>query len=120
MLMDSPMLGSVYSCVKELLRNTPSKYKAINKREKAAWRDIGIGRGEKENIRGNSPEEYSETLGWRILRERGQLYILKVCCAWTMFGFQQKTNMKTNKGTNWLDISGQHFMCQICGSYDHP
>ena len=36
MSMDSPMLGSVYSCVKELLRNTPSKYKAINKKEKAA------------------------------------------------------------------------------------
>ena len=34
MSMDSLMLGSIYSCVKEPLRNTPSKYKAINKREK--------------------------------------------------------------------------------------
>jgi hypothetical protein len=69
MSMDSPMLGSVYSHVEEPLRNTPSKYKTINKREKAAWRGIGIGGG-KKNIRGNSPEEYSKTLGWRILRER--------------------------------------------------
>jgi hypothetical protein len=30
------MLGSVYSRVKELLRNTPSKYKTINKRENVA------------------------------------------------------------------------------------
>jgi hypothetical protein len=28
------MLGSVYSHVKEPLRNTPSKYKAINREEK--------------------------------------------------------------------------------------
>ena len=34
MLMDSLMLGSIYSHVKEPLRNTLSKYKAINKREK--------------------------------------------------------------------------------------
>jgi hypothetical protein len=33
--------------------------------------DIGIGEGERENIRTNSPEENSETLGWRILREGG-------------------------------------------------
>ena len=71
MSMDSPMLRSVYSRVEEPLRNTPSKYKTINKREKAARRGIGIGGGEKENIRENSPEEYSKTLGWRILRERG-------------------------------------------------
>ena len=76
MSMDSPMLRSVYSCVKEPLRNTPSKYRAINKEGKKRHRGgIGIGEGKKENIRGNSPEEYSETLGWRILRERGQLYI---------------------------------------------
>ena len=36
MSMDSLMLGSVYSCVKEPLRNTLSKYKAINKGEKVA------------------------------------------------------------------------------------
>ena len=53
--------------------------------------------GEKENIRGNSPEEYSKTLGWRILRERGQLYILKAHCTRTMFGFQQKTSMETKQ-----------------------
>jgi hypothetical protein len=35
---------------------------------------IGIGEGKRENIRGNIPEENSETLGWRILRVRGQLY----------------------------------------------
>ena len=31
---DSPMLGSVYSRVKEPLRKSPSKYKAINKGRK--------------------------------------------------------------------------------------
>jgi hypothetical protein len=31
MLKSSPMLGSVYSRVKETLRKTPSKYKTINK-----------------------------------------------------------------------------------------
>jgi hypothetical protein len=36
MLKSSPMLGSVYSRVKEPLRKTPSKYKTINKRGKAA------------------------------------------------------------------------------------
>ena len=33
MLKSSLILGSVYSCVKELLRKTLSKYKAINRRE---------------------------------------------------------------------------------------
>ena len=40
MLNSSLMLGSVYSCVKESLRNTLSKYKTINKEEKrhrGAW-----------------------------------------------------------------------------------
>ena len=36
MSMDSPMLGSIYSRVGELLRITPSKYEAINKEGKAA------------------------------------------------------------------------------------
>jgi hypothetical protein len=36
MLNSSPMLGSIYSRVKELLRKTPSKYKTINRRGKAA------------------------------------------------------------------------------------
>ena len=31
MLNSSPMLGSMYSHVKELLRNTPSKYKTIKR-----------------------------------------------------------------------------------------
>ena len=43
MSMDSPMLGSVYSRVKEPLRITPSKYKAINRREKWHRGNIGIG-----------------------------------------------------------------------------
>ena len=34
MLKSSPMLGSVYSRVKEPLRKTPSMYKATNRREK--------------------------------------------------------------------------------------
>jgi hypothetical protein len=34
MLKSSPMLGSVYSRVKEPLRKTPSKYKTIDKRGK--------------------------------------------------------------------------------------
>ena len=36
MLNSSPMLRSMYSRIKELLRNTLSKYKTINKREKVA------------------------------------------------------------------------------------
>jgi hypothetical protein len=36
--------------------------------------DIGIGEGKRENIRTNSPEENSETLGWRILRGEERLY----------------------------------------------
>ena len=69
MLKSSLMLGSIYSYVKEPLRKTPSKYEAINRREKRHRRELGIGEGRRENIRGNVPEEYSETLGWRILRE---------------------------------------------------
>ena len=47
MSIDSPMLGSVYSRVKEPLRNTPSKYKTINKEKETRHRGIGIGGGEK-------------------------------------------------------------------------
>jgi hypothetical protein len=36
MLKSSPMLGSVYSRIKEPLRKTPSKYKTINRRGNAA------------------------------------------------------------------------------------
>jgi hypothetical protein len=43
MLKNSPMLGSLYSCVKEPLRNTPSKYKTINKRKESRIEGIGIG-----------------------------------------------------------------------------
>ena len=36
---------------------------------------IGIGEGKREKIRGNVPEDNSETLGWRILREgTGYIY----------------------------------------------
>jgi hypothetical protein len=45
MLNSSPMLGSVYSHVKKPLRNTPSKYKTINKRGKCGIEGIGIGKG---------------------------------------------------------------------------
>jgi hypothetical protein len=45
MLKSSPMLGSVYSRVKEPLRITPSKYKTINKRGKSDIEGIGIGEG---------------------------------------------------------------------------
>ena len=38
MLKSLPMLGSVYSCVKEPLRNTPSKYKTINKKKERRHR----------------------------------------------------------------------------------
>ena len=31
-----------------------------------------------------------------------RLYILKTHCARTVFGFQQRTNMETNKGADWL------------------
>ena len=43
MLKSSPMLGSIYSCIKKPLRKTPSKYKAINRRENWHRGNIGIG-----------------------------------------------------------------------------
>ena len=43
--------------------------RTINKRREKRHRDIGIGEGKRENIEGNIPEDISETLGWRILRE---------------------------------------------------
>ena len=52
MSIDSPMLGSVYSRVKEPLRITPSKYKTINKKKEKRHRGIGIGEGKRENIKG--------------------------------------------------------------------
>ena len=52
MSIDSPMLGSVYSHVKEPLRITPSKYKTINKKREKWHRGIGIGEGKRENIKG--------------------------------------------------------------------
>jgi hypothetical protein len=67
------------------------------------YRGISIGEGIRENIRGNVPEENSKTLGWRILRVRGGEYILKAHSTQTVFGFQQRTNMETNKGDNWLE-----------------
>ena len=48
---DSPMLGSVYSCVKKLLRKSPSKYKTINKEKETRHRGIGIGGGRREIIK---------------------------------------------------------------------
>jgi hypothetical protein len=51
MLKSSPMLGSVYSRVKEPLRKTLSKYKTIIEEGKR-HRGIGIGEGKRENIRG--------------------------------------------------------------------
>ena len=52
MSMDSPMLGSVYSRVKELLRNTLSKYKGYKIEEEGNGIGvIGIGEGKRENIR---------------------------------------------------------------------
>ena len=70
MLNSSPMLRSAYSHVKELLRKTLSKYKTINK-ERRQHRGKG-----RESMREDVPEENSETLGWRILRE-GDDYITK-------------------------------------------
>ena len=52
MSIDSPMLRSVYSRVKELLRKSPSKYKTINKEKGTRHRGIGIGEGRRENIKG--------------------------------------------------------------------
>ena len=51
MLKSSPMLGSVYSCVKKPLRETPSKYKTINKEKRRHRGGIGIGGKEREIIR---------------------------------------------------------------------
>ena len=106
MLKSSPMLGSVYSHVKELLRNTPSKYKTINREGKRHRGGIGIRERGGENIR----ERCTWGILWDFRLENPQggdrLYILKVHCAWTMFGSQQRTNMETNKGTDWLGAIG--------------
>jgi hypothetical protein len=52
MLKSSPMLRSIYSCVKEPLRITPSKYKdyKLKKRGRSGIGGIGIGEGKRENI----------------------------------------------------------------------
>ena len=34
---------------------------------------------------------------------QGADYILKAHCTRTVFGFQQRANMETNKGANWLE-----------------
>ena len=52
MSIDSLMLGSVYSRVKEPLRITLSKYKTINKKREKRHRGIGIGEGRRENMKG--------------------------------------------------------------------
>ena len=52
MSMDSPMLRSVYSRVKEPLRNTLSKYQTINKKREKRHRGISIGEVRRENIKG--------------------------------------------------------------------
>ena len=52
MSMDSLMLGSIYSRVKEPLRKSLSKYKTINKEKEMRHRGIGIGGGGRENIKG--------------------------------------------------------------------
>ena len=52
MSMDSPMLRSIYSRVKEPLRKSLSKYKTINKEKETRHWGIGIGEGKRENIKG--------------------------------------------------------------------
>jgi hypothetical protein len=52
MLKSSLMLGSVYSRVNELVRNTPSKYKTINKRKESGIEGIGIGEGRRGKHKG--------------------------------------------------------------------
>jgi hypothetical protein len=94
---DSMMLGSVYSCVKELLRKTLSKYKAkINKR--GMHRSIGE-KGEYKE-RGHTCGKLQDFRLGRFLRGRVN-YIQKTSSAQTststMFGFQQRTNMETNR-----------------------
>ena len=54
MLKSSPMLSSIYSHVKKLLRKTPSKYKAINRKEKWHRGDIGIREGGKGKHKGRT------------------------------------------------------------------
>jgi hypothetical protein len=51
MLKSSPMLGSVYSRVKEPLRITPSKYKTYKIKRKRRHRGHRHRGGEKGNIR---------------------------------------------------------------------
>ena len=51
--------------------------------------------------------------------EIGTDYILKAHSAQTVLGFQQRTNMETNKSNNWLGAITSHnyeAMCQPHGS----
>jgi hypothetical protein len=54
MLKSSPMLGSIYSRVKEPLRKTLSKYKAINKEEEKRHRGHRHRGGEKGKHKGRT------------------------------------------------------------------
>ena len=49
-------------------------------------------------------------------QERGTDYILMAHCARTMFGFQQRTNMETNKSTDWLGAIGS-VTTKPCGKH---
>ena len=51
---DSPMLGSVYSCVKKPLRKSPSKYKTTNREKEMRHRGIGMGKEGKGKHKGET------------------------------------------------------------------
>jgi hypothetical protein len=82
MSIESPMLDSIYSCIKKLLRKL-------------------------QDFRPENPQG------------EGVDYILKAHSAWTVFGFQQGTNMETNKSDDWLGaitISNYKAMWLVHGS----
>ena len=47
---------------------------------------------------------------------KGADYMLKVHCAQTVFGFQQRANMETNKGADWLGAIGS-VATKPCGKH---
>jgi hypothetical protein len=92
-LKSSLMLGSVYSCIKEPLRKTPSKYRLQIRRKKSGIEDIGIGEGKGKFKGRDVPEKNSKTLGWRILRG-GEQTLYKKCTA-------HGPCLVSNKGQTW-------------------
>jgi hypothetical protein len=92
MLKSSSMLRSVYSHIKEPLRKTLSKYRLINKRKSGIREHRHRGR-ERGKHRGKCTKENSKTLGWRVLRGKGEIIYEKHTV--------HRPCLVSNKGQTW-------------------